>query len=255
LRLFGLFHYLKKQITNSSVLVVAWRLNKRLLFLSEGKMGQKRMLVAEDHALVREGIIALIEKNKEYTVVAEAVNGNDMVEKYFATKPDIILSDIEMPYKDGIKAAKEIIEKDENAKIIFLSMYDDEKDLSCAIKIGAYGFVSKSAMPYELMQAIKLVEKGNKYFLNKTHEEIQSILVKYKSMVESKVQGVKLSLTRREKEVLQLIAEGFTSYQISEKLYVNVRTIETCRQRMKKKYKLNSTAELILFALKYTARQ
>lgn len=211
-----------------------------------------RMLVADDHNLVRQGIISLLEDSGKFCVVAEASSGQEMIDKYFDTKPDIVLADISMPRGKGTEAVKKITSKDPSAKVLFLTMLSDDEYIYYAKKSGGMGLVSKGVLKGELIHAILNVANGEEYFLNKTKEELDSIVAKFE-VIKNKSSFKDIDpLTPREKEVLKYISDGLTSEEIAEKIYVSKKSIDLSRSNIMDKMDLKSLPQLIKFAIEFS---
>jgi two-component system response regulator NreC len=210
-----------------------------------------RILVADDHTLFRSGIINLMSDEKDIFVVGEAETGEELINKYIALKPDIVLADISMPGINGIDALKKLKESDPSVKFLFLSMHDDEEYISYCYKAGGMGLISKKVLKGELLFAIRTINEGKKYFgANVTEEKLKEILFK------EKVKGAFNNsddnlLTPREKEILKMISDGYTSSEIAEKLFLSKRTIDTHRTHLIQKLNLKSLPELIKYAINY----
>ena len=211
-----------------------------------------RLLLAEDHTLVLKGITDILEKSGHIIVVNEVDNGYSMIEKYFEYKPDIVLSDIEMPKLKGIEAAKEILHRDNNAKILFLTGYNTLEYIYWANKIGVLGLISKTVSPSELLIAIKTVAEGNKYFMNKTNEELEEIYSKYELKMAEQPVLRHYCLSIKEKEVLKHISDGLISEQIADKMGLSKKSIDAYRIKIMKKLNLLNFAQLMRFAVEYT---
>ena len=208
-----------------------------------------RLLIVEDQTIVRDGIVKLLEEVSQIIIVGEAENGVELVEKYNKLKPDVVLSDIEMPKLDGFGALEKLLEKGKEPKIIYLSVYADEPYIYYAYLKGAKGMLSKSIKKGELEYAIKTVAEGGIYFMGRTEEQLEKIIEKYSSQ-QNKLKFDFSDLTDRELEILDLIAEGFMNDKIAEKLFISKRTVEKHRTNIMMKKNLNSLPELITFAVK-----
>ena len=209
------------------------------------------VLVADDHKLFRSGIISLLENEREIFVVGEAENGEELVEKYFKLKPDIVLVDISMPILDGMDAVKRIKKTDDSIRALFLSMHDDEEYTYYCLKAGGKGLISKNIMKGELILAIKKVYEGGNYFGTiKTEENLKELVNKYHVFKNRNLSGIDFS--QREVEILQLISEGLTSNEIAEKLLISKRTVDTHRTHLMQKLNLKSLPELIKYAINYS---
>jgi len=211
-----------------------------------------RILVADDHKLFRSGIISLLENEREVLVVGEAENGDELVEKYFKLKPDVVLVDISMPGLTGTEAIKKIRRKDQSIKALFLSMHDDEEYIYHCRKAGGKGLISKNIMKGELILAIKKVYEGGNYFgINLTERRLNDLTSKYHVLMENPKGDIDI-LSPREEQILRFISEGLTSGEIAEKLFVSKRTIDTHRTNLMQKLDLKSLPELIRYAINYT---
>jgi DNA-binding NarL/FixJ family response regulator len=205
-------------------------------------MAKHKILIADDHAMIRDGVKTLLKQNKECSVVGEAVNGAEAITKYKSLKPDLAILDISMPEMNGMEAAREIIKLHPEARIIILSMYDDEDYISQCIEYGVKGFVVKSESGNELNYAIKSVLEGRSYF---SHHVQEVIVKKYTSGVKRKPKEPEIKLTNREIEIIKLISDGLTSHQIADKLFISPRTVETHRANLMKKVGVKNSIELV----------
>jgi DNA-binding NarL/FixJ family response regulator len=197
-----------------------------------------RVLLADDHTLVAEGIARLLER--DFDLVARAENGRDMIDQAQAAKPDLILADISMPVLNGIEATRQLKKIMPEVRVIFLSMHSDVHYVSDAIRAGASGYVLKRSAPTELPEAINEVLAGRTYItpLISTH------------VVES-AEKQKDVLTTRQREVLQLVAEGYSAKDIANTLQISVKTAEFHKAGIMQKLGLHSTADLTKFALEH----
>ena len=210
------------------------------------------VLVADDHKLFRSGIISLLENEREIFVVGEAENGQELEEKYFKLKPDIVLVDISMPVLSGTDAVKKIKKTDDSIKALFLSMHDDEEYIYYCLKAGGKGLISKNIMKGELILAIKKVYEGGNYFgINRTEDNLRELLNKYQVYKDHNLAGIQ-DFSQREVAILQLISEGLTSSEIAERLLIGKRTVDTHRTHLMQKLNLKSLPELIKYAINYT---
>jgi DNA-binding NarL/FixJ family response regulator len=212
-------------------------------------MTKIRLLVAEDHTIVRQGLVNILSEYPDICIVAEAEDGNAVVDKYYEFNPDVILSDVSMPRMDGFAAARMIINKNKGAKVLFLSMYNSDEYLYKAITIGASGFITKDVIKHELIFAIRAVVAGQKYFMGKSEEEIQHVIDRYQQIDSSHNDSHGITLSSREKEILALIAKGLKSAEIANKLYVSKRTVDSCRIGIMDKLNIKSLPQLIKYAV------
>ena len=204
-----------------------------------------RIIVADDHKILREGLRTMLEKTHGFDVVAEAENGFQTVQAARKHKPEIIIMDITMPDMNGIEATRQILKDLPSTKIIGLSMHSDKKFVTEMIEAGASGYLLKDCAFEELTRAVQTVLSNRLYVSPDIAGEI------IKSNNQSVLDGVRpLILTSKEREVLQLIAEGRSTKEIAGLLNVSVKTIETHRVNIMEKLKVYSVAELTKFAIR-----
>jgi two-component system, NarL family, response regulator NreC len=207
-----------------------------------------RILLADDHNMMRAGLRLLLERQPGFSVVSEASDGRQAVEQAEATKPDVVVLDVAMPNLSGIEAAARISEMLPRTAIIILSMHSDEGYVLRALKAGAKGYLLKDSGESDLIQAIKVTSEGKAFF----SPEISKILAE-DYMREIRRRGTEDSyqlLTPREREILQLLAEGKSNKDIATLLNLSVYTAETHRRNLQEKLNLHSLAELILYAVR-----
>jgi DNA-binding NarL/FixJ family response regulator len=201
------------------------------------------ILLADDHAMIREGVKNLLKQAKDFQVVGEAASGTEAIAQYELLKPNLLILDISLPDMNGMETAKKIIEYDAQANILMLSMYDDEDYISRCVESGVKGYVVKSESGQELEFAVRAVLQGKTYFSHKVQEVI---LNKYKQNVTRKKQPEEVvKLTNREIEIIQLIDQGLTSQQMADKLFISPRTVETHRANLMKKFTVKNALELV----------
>jgi DNA-binding NarL/FixJ family response regulator len=196
-----------------------------------------RLLLADDHPLIREGFKSLLGKNQAFEIIGEADNGLEVVRNIDATKPDVILTDINMPGLNGLQVIEKLSETHPHLKFIVLTMHEEREYVMKALKAGADGYLLKSAERIELENAINTVFGGGKYF----SPMITTILAESVSGGGDQVP----ELTPREKEVLNLVARGHSTKQIADKLDISIRTVESHRINMLKKVGVSNSAELV----------
>lgn len=207
-----------------------------------------RILLADDHNVMRAGLRLLLERQSGFKVTGEASDGRQAVEQAEATKPDVVVLDIAMPNLGGIEAAQRISAMLPQARIIILSMHSDESYVLRALKAGAKGYLLKDSAENDLIEAIRAVSQGKAFF----SPEISNILVE-DYVREMKKRGTEDSyelLTPREREILQLLAEGKSNKDIATLLNLSLYTVETHRRNLQDKLNLHSLAELILYAVR-----
>jgi len=211
-----------------------------------------KILIADDHELFRKGIISLLLGEEDIDIIGEANNGKDLIYKYLKLKPDLVISDISMPELSGLEAVRTIYEHYPDVKVIFLSMYAGEDYIYHCLKAGGLSLINKNIPKEELLNAIHTVVKGNKYFgEDYTEENIQKIVSNYEMQLDSKEFIPNPELTDKEVEILLLIAEGLSSNDIADKLFIAKRTVDTHRTHIMQKLDLNSTPQLFKYATKY----
>jgi len=211
-------------------------------------MKQIRILLADDHNVMRKGLRLLLESQPEFTVVAEAADGRQAVEQAEATSPDVVVLDIAMPNLSGIEAAQRIISQRPSTSVVILSMHSDEGYVLRALKAGAKGYLLKDSVEGDLIEAITTVHQGKTFF----SREIGKMLVE-DYIREIRARGSEDSyelLTSREREILQLLAEGKSNKEIAGALNLSSHTVETHRRNLQDKLNLHSFAELILYAVR-----
>jgi DNA-binding NarL/FixJ family response regulator len=211
-----------------------------------------RLVLTDDHKIIREGIRALLLEDKGIQVAGEAANGEELLELLQATPADVVMLDIHMPGMDGYETIKTLRQSHPDVKVLVLSMLENERHVHQMMDVGAAGYLLKTTSIEELRHAIKLIAGGMQYIspaltmslLRKAHQHAAP------SAVGKAPQGSKSfkELSKRETEVLYLISEGFTNAEISEKLFTSKRTIETHRQNLLEKTRTKNTAALIKFA-------
>lgn len=205
-------------------------------------MTKYKILLADDHVMIREGIKILLKKNKEYDVIGEAVNGLDAIEKFKELKPDLVILDISMPELSGMDTAKQLLKIDPDALIIILSMFDDEDYIRLCIEIGVKSYVVKSESSEELVDSIKYVLAGETYFSSQVQ---QVVMKKYTRGVKSNKNQMRVKLTEREIEIVKLISDGLTSHEIASKLFISSRTVETHRSNLLSKVDAKNSMEML----------
>ncbi len=207
-----------------------------------------KILLVDDHAVVRSGLKMLLNTNPEMEVVGEASEGNEGIKKALKLKPDVVVMDLSMPHgKDGLSATTELKQQMPEINILILTMHDDEEYLFRAIQGGASGCILKSAPQDELMSAIESVAKGDAYL----HPSAT------KRLMEEYLSGVKHDdhdsynlLSEREREVLTLIAKGYANKEIAKQLIISVKTVETHKSNLMEKLQLKTRPELVEYAVK-----
>jgi DNA-binding NarL/FixJ family response regulator len=209
-------------------------------------MSKIRLLIVDDHAILREGLRALLEREADMQVVGEAEDGRVAVELARQLKPDVVLMDIAMPLLNGIEATRQIKCLDYPIEVLVLSMYDDESYIRQSLSAGAIGYILKDAIARELIDAIRAVSRGEAVLSSAI---TRLVIEDYLRFGDIRPATNEDCLTPREREVLQLIAEGYTNKQISEILSLSIKTVQVHRTNMMKKLDLHDRGELIKYAI------
>jgi two-component system response regulator NreC len=201
-----------------------------------------KVLVADDHTIVRRGLVSLLSLAEGIDVIGEAENGREAVEKAVQLQPDLVLMDVSMPLLNGLEATRQIKKKVPTSKVLILSAHDNEEYVLQVAQAGANGYMLKNTSAEELFRAIRTVCEGQDYFSPGVkiaeHEET------------SRGSGTRTRLTSREREVLQLVAEGKGHQRIADLLNISVRTVDTHCNNIMRKLNLHDTASLATFAIK-----
>jgi len=207
-------------------------------------MKKIKIIIADDHRLIRDGIKTMLSKNERFDVIAEAENGEELLKLLNNALPDIILLDITMPGKNGIEIFTELKKVNSAYKFILLTMHEEPEYVIKAVKGGASGYLLKNLEYEELEKAIITVAEGGKYFNNR----VSAILLEnLHNKTEEEAYSEKL--TDRELEILKEIVSGFTTKEIAEKLYISHRTVETHRVNIMRKLEVHNVAELVKIAI------
>lgn len=204
-------------------------------------MTRIKLLIADDHAILRDGIVSLLQAEPSFEIVATASNGNEVMRLLDTKAPDVCLLDINMPILDGMETAKLIREKKPGIKIIMLTTYNDKEIISEMIHIGVSGYLLKNSDKQELVEAVNKVMNGRHYF----SEEVENIILN--GLTEKKSSEV-ISLTDREMEIVQLLAKEYTNEKIAHELNISYRTVESHRKNIMQKTKSHNLAGLLKYA-------
>jgi DNA-binding NarL/FixJ family response regulator len=201
-------------------------------------MSHIRLLLADDHPLIREGFKSLLTKSEKFEIVGIAENGKELVELAGTLSPDVVLSDINMPVMNGLQAIEEINKLYPNIRTVILTMHEEREYIIKALKLGVQGYILKNIERFDLEKAIVTIFEGGKYF----SPIVTNILAE--SVAKPGINTI-AELTPREKEVLEWVAKGFSTKQVADKLGIGTRTVESHRVNMLKKMKVSNTAELV----------
>jgi DNA-binding NarL/FixJ family response regulator len=210
-------------------------------------MNRIRVLLAEDHTIVRKGLRALLEDEPELEVVGEAQDGREAVEKVEQLLPDVVVMDIAMPALNGLEATRQVKRRFPRVQVVVLTMHANEEYIYQILRAGASGYVVKRAAPAELLLAIQAAHGGDTYL---SPVISRAVVEEYIRQAEGMGREDPFdALTPRQREVLQLIAEGHPNREIAEMLHISVKTVETHRSHVMERLDLHSTAELAQYAL------
>ncbi len=212
-------------------------------------MDKTRVLLAEDHTIVRKGLRSLLDKETGIEVVGEAEDGREAIVKAEELHPDVVVMDIAMPGLNGLEATRQIKKRFSDIKIIILTMHANEEYILQSLKAGASGYLIKKAAPAELISAINAVHKGHSFLSPSISRMVIDEYIRRSKEISEGEEGFE-QLTVREREVLQLIAEGRKTREIAELLYISIKTVETHRAHIMNKLDIHSTAELTQYAIR-----
>lgn len=204
-----------------------------------------KVLVIDDHPLIREGLRHLLEGATRYQIVGEGQNGREALELLEKVTVDLVLLDLNMPEMDGLEACRQIKQRAPAVKVLVLSMWNEAQKIRQVMTAGAQGYLLKSTTEKELMEAIDTVMAGNQYF---SHDATQAVM---KSLTAQHIPAESLPLTKREKEVLRLILQQFTNAEIAEKLFISPRTVDAHKRNLLEKTNAKNLAGLVIYGLQH----
>ncbi len=207
------------------------------------------VFLADDHAIIRDGLRLILESQGDITVVGEAANGREAVNKIKELCPDIVIMDIVMPELNGIDATVHISEACPATKVIILSVLDSSEYIFEALKAGAKGYILKESAGEEVVQAIRRVQRGHHYLSQEISEAVVTDYIKRRGYSEDR--SPLKSLSKREREILQLVVEGKSNAEISNILFISPKTVETYRSRIMQKLNIKDIPTLVRFAIKH----
>jgi DNA-binding NarL/FixJ family response regulator len=206
-----------------------------------------KILIADDHAVVRDGLRMILGAKRDLSVIGTAASGREAVAKAEALRPDVILMDIAMPDLNGIEATRVISEADPSIRVVILSMYHTSEYVFRAAQAGARGYLLKESAGTEVVKAVRTVMEGKNFFGKGVERPPEGLLAQDQRTAKSPLD----SLSIREKEVLQLVVEGKTSVEIAETLALSPKSVETYRSRLMKKLSVKNIPSLVMFAIQH----
>jgi two-component system, NarL family, response regulator NreC len=209
-------------------------------------MGDVKILLADDHAVLRQGLRRILEDRQDWRVVAEASNGRDAVVEAEAHQPEVAVLDIAMPILNGIEATRQIARRAPGTRVLILSMHSDQAYVTQAVQGGAKGYVLKESVGADIIQAVAALASGKTFFSPLVAEVMLDDYVR--SLTEKGIYDRYDALSAREREVLQLVAEGRSTKEIADLLSISTATVETHRAHVLQKLDLKNTAGVVLFA-------
>ncbi|MFY9550978.1 MAG: response regulator transcription factor [Thermoanaerobaculia bacterium] len=210
-------------------------------------MGRIRVLVADDHTILRQGLVGILKASDEMEVVGEAAEGSEAVEKALKTRPDVVVLDISMPRMNGLEAARRIREALPSTRILVLTMHDDEEYVLQMVRAGASGYLLKEGAASELLAGIRALKAGKAHFGPHAAKALSDAYQR-----DSDRPGDPYgTLTDREREVFQLVVEGKHNAEIAKLLFISPKTVDNHRTRLMEKLGLHSTGELVRYAAKH----
>jgi DNA-binding NarL/FixJ family response regulator len=208
-----------------------------------------RILLADDHDLTRAGLRYLLEKQKDWSVCGEASNGRMAVEMAAQLRPDLAILDMSMPELNGLEVTRQIVKSQPHVKILIYTMHETERIIVDALEAGARGIVLKSDAGENMVTAVESISKGRRFFTSRVAETVVEAYLSKKASTETDAHG-QVVLTAREREVVQLLAEGKSNKEVADCLGISARTAEGHRAEIMRKLRFESLAELIRYAIR-----
>ena len=211
-------------------------------------MAKIKVVIADDHAVVREGIKMILSREPDIEIVGEAGNGREALDLVAKTKPHVVVMDISMPEMGGVEATRRVKEAHPKVNVLALTMHEDESYVFQLLKAGASGYVLKRGAAQDLVQAIRSAARGEAFLYPSV---ARSVLADYLKRVEAGEERHRFDgLTDREREILALIAEGLSNQEIARKLYISIKTVQTHRTHIMEKLDLHNRAQLVRYAIR-----
>ncbi len=212
-------------------------------------MKKVRIVIADDHSIIRSGLQLLLKSTSEFSVVGEATSGQEAIDLVAETKPDIAVIDISMPGMGGIEATKVIKQQSADTKVLILTIHQSEEYVYQMLRAGASGYLLKDAGKEEIFAALRAIASGERFFSPGVSKMMVDEFIRRANEQDGVKAGSEQVLTTREVEVLKHIAEGMTNQQIADKLFISVRTVDTHRTNMMQKLDIHDTAGLVRYAI------
>ena len=209
-----------------------------------------RLLVADDHEIVRKGLRALLEAEPGWEVAAEAVNGRDAVEKAKQIKPDVAILDISMPLLNGLEAARQIVKSLEHTKVLVLTVHDSDPLIQQVLEAGVRGYMLKSDAGRDLVVAVDALRRNKTFFTPKVAQMVLEGYLDKNPKETASPEGGRIRLTSRQKEIVQLLAEGKSSKEVASALGLSVKTAETHRANIMRRLDCHSVTALVRYAIR-----
>jgi DNA-binding NarL/FixJ family response regulator len=211
-------------------------------------MAKARVLIADDHEVVRQGILSLVKMLNQFEVCGEAMDGRDAVQKAKELRPDIVIIDIGMPQLNGLDATRQIMRERPSTKVLVLTMHDSEQVVREVLEAGARGYLLKSDAGRDLVSALEALQLNKTFFTTKISEMVLASFLNSRTMEPTPSNA--LGLTSREREVIQLVAEGKSTKEVAVTLGLSVKTADTHRSNLMRKLGVHSVSELVLYAIR-----
>ena len=205
-----------------------------------------RVLLVDDHAIVRDGIAAFLARCRDIQIVGQAVDGQTGVEAVAKLQPDVVLMDITMPVMNGLDATREIHKRFPNTRVLVLTQHENKEYVMPLLQAGAVGYISKRARAHELIEAIRTIHQSGAYLPPAITHTVVSAISETPTTGHSDLSA----LSEREREVLRLVAEGLCSREIAERLSISIKTVDTHRANIMEKLNIHNSAELIKYAIR-----
>jgi DNA-binding NarL/FixJ family response regulator len=211
-------------------------------------MSTVRILIADDHDIVRRGLRALLESQPGWIVIDEAAHGREAVEKASKLQPDVVVLDISMPQLNGLEAARQILKEMPKTEVLILTVHESEQVVRDILKVGARGYVLKSDAGRDLVAAVQALSEHQAFFTSRVAEMVLAGYLRRDAPAPEEADPI-LPLSMREREIIQLLAEGKSNKDVAKALYLSAKTVETHRANIMRKLRLHSIGDLIRYAL------